>query len=700
MAIKRDNYGKIIIQEFENHLKSQLRNEGYLEIIMYVPDSRARIATINSNDILEYNGNSIIDISSIGDIKRYTNTTIATLEENLWLLDGRFINYQGDQLDGYISNSISNSNGVFTTNPVITVGLASAINAESFSIMLNPAVPTGYPKQIKLTCYDTNNQVVKEITKDIEWQEPSGEVDEDDQPIMITKLLDTLPSVNFDINTQNVYNVNIEFIGTRLPHRRIRVSNIMFGRTIYIDTSKVLNVDYIDKTSFVPDTIPSRKFTFTLENYKGNYNIDNPNNGYVSLEKNRTRVQFRTGYNVAGYEYNNDGTVKMVDDFPVMEREPGVQEIEWDDWKELRLMNIDTNADESVSFECGSVLDTMEDTYTQEQFDGYERTIENIASQILSFEGLDSNTIEWSSDGIKVPKYVDGVLQPYETWEDTEYKQYKIGTPLPEVPCKQIIQLLAFACGATLLIKDNGKIKFANLNLNNPNSFTRQFDWTYKQFESIPAAQELNSIQSIEELSMPKYRSWLVADGDIEFDGWPACSVIGTCKCSAITNEVTYSECLPFGYRLKEGSPVGPTPQQGSLYCRRGIIRVGGLQEGQSVDVEIIGYKVETQEIQERNVTSDSLVLNTQILYKDVPSYQQNGQVDSNHKEMIKEKYLEWYKKKFKYTIQTRGEPLVNAGDYGRIQTQFSQQLNVFILQNHWTFDGAFAGDMEVISLE
>ena len=194
--------------------------------------------------------------------------------------------------------------------------------------------------------------------------------------------------------------------------------------------------------------------------------------------------------------------------------------------------------------------------------------------------------------------------------------------------------------------------------------------------------------------------AWISADGDIEFDGWPACSVIGTCKCSAITNEVTYSECLPFGYRLKEGSPVGPTPQQGSLYCRRGIIRVGGLQEGQSVDVEIIGYKVETQEIQERNVTSDSLVLNTQILYQDVPSYQQNGQVDSSHKEMIKEKYLEWYKKKFKYTIQTRGEPLVNAGDYGRIQTQFSQQLNVFILQNHWTFDGAFAGDMEVISLE
>ena len=70
---------------------------------------------------------------------------------------------------------------------------------------------------------------------------------------------------------------------------------------------------------------------------------------------------------------------------------------------------------------------------------------------------------------------------------------------------------------------------------------------------------------------------------------------------------------------------------------------------------------------------------------------------DSGNK--IKTKYAEWYKKKFKYNITTRGEPLVDAGDYGIIQTQFSEQMPVYILQNHWSFDGTWSGDMEVIAL-
>ena len=81
----------------------------------------------------------------------------------------------------------------------------------------------------------------------------------------------------------------------------------------------------------------------------------------------------------------------------------------------------------------------------------------------------------------------------------------------------------------------------------------------------------------------------------------------------------------------------------------------------------------------------------------DVSSYNSDGSIKQT--EQIKQKYLEWYKKKFKYKIATRGEPLVNAGDYAVIQTQFTQEMPVYILQNHWTFDGAWSGDMEVISL-
>ena len=666
MAIKRNTDGTINMNEFENHLKASSRQEGYLEIIMFTPDPNVRLNSITSDDKLD-----ICNIDSVGDIRKYTNITVATLEENLWLLNSRFPVYQNGKVDGYISNSMSNSNGEFITNPKMTIQLSSSAEAENFSVILNPAVPTGYPKTIKLYCYDKDNNQIGVFTKDLIWTEDSGETDEEGNILYITKTLDTLPSVNFELNLSNLYKVECEFIGTRFGNRRIRVSSIMFGKTIYLNQDQVLNVEFTDKTSFVPDTLPSRTFSFDLNNYDSAYNVDNPNNGYLSLDK-QTRVQFRIGYNVAGYVYNEDGTVKFdsINNLPIVNNEEGLEEIEWDDWKELRLTNVSANADESVTFECGSILDVMTETYTQEVFEGANRTVEYITNNVLSFEGLDEGTVEWSSDD-----------------NSKSYKDYQINTVLPEVSCREIIQRLAFSIGATILIKDNGKIKFANLNLNKPESFTHNFVWDYKDFESIPAAEQLESISDISELSMPKYYSTLKQDGDVSYQGHENQTIITTVQCTSISQEVTYSECLANAARISEKDTSGATLRDDyHLYARRGIINLAGLATGQTASVDIIGYPIETKTIQERNVTSDSLVLETDLLKEDPGN-------------KIKAKYAEWYKKKFKYNITTRGEPLVDAGDYGIIQTQFSERMPVYILQNHWSFDGTWSGDMEVIAL-
>jgi hypothetical protein len=119
---------------------------------------------------------------------------------------------------------------------------------------------------------------------------------------------------------------------------------------------------------------------------------------------------------------------------------------------------------------------------------------------------------------------------------------------------------------------------------------------------------------------------------------------------------------------------------------------------GTEYKIEILGYPVRTKQIQERNVTSDSLILDTKIMNYDINKYDSSGGISES--EQIKRKYLNWYNKKFKYTLTSRGEPLVNAGDYGIIQTQFTGRMPVYILQNHWTFDGSWSGNMEVIALD
>lgn len=696
MAVYRDATGALDMNEFENHLKARVRKEGYVEIIMYTPDLSIQIAKVSSDD-----KSSIADMNTITNIDKYTSNTIATLEENLWLLNGRFLIYQGGTINGYMSNSVSDENGNFSTNPTIKVELSHISKIENFSVMLNSAVPSGYPKSIKVHCYNKNGELLTTVTQNIEWQEDTGETDDNGNPIYITRLLDSLPSVNFEINKENVSYLIIEFVQTRFRHRRIRVSSILFGKTLVLDQDQVTNIDYTDKTSYVCDTLPSRTFSFDVNNYDSTYNIDNPDNGYVKLNR-QTRVRFRIGYNVFGYSYDENGKVIMENGTPVLDYEQEGIEIEWDDWKELRLIDVSANADESATFTSGSVLDIMEDTYTEDVYTGAPRTMQELVEHILAFEGLDLNTVEWSSDTIKKPKYNNGALLPYDQWDDTSYGAYTINTPLPEVQCKQILQLLAFSLGATILLKDNGHIKFANLDIMNRNTFTHNYEWDYQDFESIPAAEQLESVNNLSDISLPKYYSELDRTGDQTYtaqDGtvYANCTVITTANLTSNNNEVTYSDALPVGCRMANDDTSGATVVETALYSKRGVVKLGGYDTG-TAKVEVLGYPIKTTEVQERNATSSSLKLNTQIMNYDINKYNSNGTVAET--EQIKRKYLTWYKKKFKYKLTSRGEPLVDAGDYGIIQTQFTDKMPVYILQNHWSFDGSWDGDMEVIALD
>lgn len=600
----------------QKYLNVTTRAEGYIDIMMYTQDAKVEIANITSNDICTYS-----NIEKLKNIKDYTNTTFATLEENMWLLNGRFVNpTPGVKYNGYVSNSISNENGEFIANPTISIELSTLSQVEDFSLILNSAVPSGYPKSIKCSFYNSNT-LLASLTKDLQNET-------------------ALPNVIFNVNQNNVSKVIIEFIGTRRPKRRIRLSSIMFGRVINLNQDQVVSTDYTDKCSYVPDSIPSRIFSFTMNNYSNLYNIDNPENGYINLDKN-TKVLIRNGYNIHGYDEETQ-SIDNTDD---------IQEIEWDDWKELRLLNITTNED-TCTFECGSVLDMMDDTYTSEMFD-YNRSVESITGKLMQSEGLPDNTIIFSNDD-----------------NGKSYGEYTINTVLPELPVREIIQLLAFSIGATLLIQDDGTIKFANLKLDDLKSFTNHHEFNYKDFESVPAAQQLSHTTNI---SLPKYNS--VVDTNT--------TEITKTKVTQNQVEITYGECVPV-------SALPETKVQNmQLFCRRGNMFVTVSDAEPEIEVTIMGHKIETVQTQERSVTKDTLIIDTKLMKEDPDN-------------KIKEKYKLWYGKRFKYTMDTRGEPLVDAGDIVKIQTPFSGEDNLitgYVLQNHITFDGTWKGDMEVIKL-
>ena len=596
----------------QKYLNTTVRQQAYMDIMMYVPDTSITISSVSSNDLLSYS-----DLSSILDLDKYTSQTLATLEENLWALNGSFINpVQGRQYNGYISNSMSDDNGNFSTIPTITVNLNGSANVEYFSIILNPAVKSAYPKQVSITL-NTGDIFTKDISQETD-----------------------LPNLLFTINKSGVTQLTIKFIGTQTPHRRIRLSTIMFGKLIVLNQDNMINTDYMDKNSYVCDTIPSRTFSFTMNNYDLAYNIDNPDTSAVNLDKN-TKIKIRNGYNIYGWDDENE----------VYYNPDRFTNVEWDDWKNLRLLEVITNNDDTCTFNCGSVLDMMTTTYS---YDRYEpnRTVGYIISQLLNYQGLSTDLITFSTDD-----------------NGKSYADYQINVPLPEMAIREIIQLLAFSVGATILIKDDGTLRFANLNLANSLSFTHQHRFDYHDFTSIPTAQELEHTSNI---SLPKYNS-VVAD-EISTT---------TVHVSAYNTEISYGDCQPTGAVSKDNSQG--TVVSANLYCRKGFLTMTLTSEA-GCDVEVSGYAISTNQTQDRSITSDTLIIDTQLMKE-----------DSDNK--IKKKYQNWYKQKFKYAMQTRGEPLVDAGDWCVIQTPFSEQLNTYVLQNHITFDGAWSGDMEVIAI-
>ena len=328
----------------QTYLNVPTRQEGYLEVIMYVPDPSIKINSVSSDDILQYS-----NIDAIKNIKQYSSTTIATLEKNLWLLIGRFANVpDGTMVPGYISNSMSDENGEFSQNPKIQVDISDNSHIKFFSVMLNPAVPSAYPKTILVHAYDGDN-LIQTFSKDLATTEET--TDEYGEPVLKTILLDTLPTVIFEMNIDGVDRLEIEFIGTQFEHRRIRVSTILFGKVIYLDQDKIVSADFMDKTSYACDTLPSRTFKFDVNNYEHIYDVDNPENGYIELD-NQTIVQFRVGYNTFGYLKNDNDELIMNDrNEPQIDNPGRLSFIEWDDWKELRLVNVYANNDETATFE-------------------------------------------------------------------------------------------------------------------------------------------------------------------------------------------------------------------------------------------------------------------------------------------------------------------------------------------------------------
>lgn len=615
----------------QTDLNESLRGLTNVDIMMFLPNKNvsfpSNAITLNKQ-ALSYTSN----FQSLLEFSNLPQANIATFENNSWILDGSFISPSevygggGDSYTGYISNDLTDDSGDYIINPVISVSLSSTVPLiEYLSIQFASGIDTSYPKTFKIRTYN-KDVLIKEHVYDINTQT-------------------SLPLLVAEIKDENVSYLEFEFVGTVCPHRRSRLNKIMFGKADLVEKNYLQSWEIDDKASLVADSIPTKTLTYSIINYNGDYDIDNPGNK-IPNDYNDVIVLFT-------FSMEKDNLWKYA---PT---------------KIFNLVEISTSSDGVVTFSCGSLLDVLTDTYDHDIYEG-PRTIKDVMYDLLSFSGIGIDQCELN-----------------------EFSDYEINIPLPESPVREIIQRLAFSCGATLTVNDSNKIIFSQKNII-PVSDTPKFMFHQpKPFNSAGVLLEEPKAEALEHTTNIGMYTY---DSKIEDE----ISELGTVDVSTI-NSTRISFSAAAGHAQFDESEL--EKQYASLvrvdevYSQHAIITLTWTENATlPIEVKIYGKKVETTKTMPKTASIDTLLLDSGLALTKPANLIRS---ECRDEELLKRTFFydDWYGAKFKYVLKTRHEYLIKAGDIIYFETPFSDgkpNRVGYVLRNSYS-DSDDSGEMEVV---
>lgn len=179
----------------------------------------------------------------------------ATLEHNLWGLDGTFNYFDETPTDqGYTTSLLSGADGSFGSVPTITIQFSSV------RTMLIPGITITwgnafdeYATSFRITAYNGSTSVFQESVTD--------------NASPVSQIFTALQSYD---------KIVIEIFAWCLPHRRCRVAEVFLGiREIYTK-SNLLSYDHTESADLLSASLPKNEVVFSLDNSTGRWNPSNP----------------------------------------------------------------------------------------------------------------------------------------------------------------------------------------------------------------------------------------------------------------------------------------------------------------------------------------------------------------------------------------------------------------------------------------
>ena len=594
-----------VSEAYTAQIRKSVRDLSYIKIIFGLtdPDADAE-AVVANNGQMPWSENPEIE-----DLRTVDNT-YATLELNRWILNGTQqilpdsapYNYQA-----FVSDKVSDEEGALLASTIFTITFATGYYSFSGLSFTFDSIAEEYPSEINVKGY-LDGALVYENTKSVD-------------------------SVNYEYNERipgvdNFVNkLVISFTKTALPYRRVRVEDLVLGLRKVITSDKLITSTWKRTNDLMNTVLPDESFNFTFFDPNKEYNPDNPEGLWEYIETGQ-QVRFSYGYQL------EDGSIEWI---------PGSRYIT-DGGATIE----NGNTLPQVTFNTVSQIQVLNDIYDEGVYNAIGATFYDLADNLLYRAGV--------HDLYGNKKYI----------LDESLKNYIMYKPLPVLPVKELLQLIANE-GMCLLFTD----RQGYINIVPRKTEISNFAFTFNDI--LTSAPNINKYPFLKNL----YVSYSSVQPESEVT---ELATIDIKNASAELYTIEYSAAT--NIKVSAGSGVTIDEIVG-LYAYRAKLKLTGTGT-----VTISGKKLTSSDYvisKQFNVDGDDCTLETKLL--ESKTHATN--------------YINWMGevlvKRNDYTFADRGFPEIDTCDIIGIDTAYTENKQVNIVGTTITFNGGLSGESEVL---
>lgn len=581
-------------------LKKPKRNLGFLKVKFNIVDPE-------TNPDLSSNSEEIFsDLDNIKEATIPQSKNYATLEKNFWLLNDSQPIYGSEELEQtYVSSYMSDKNCLFSDKACIT--LTSSVYLTTLGLtMVFDSIDKNYAKKLKVKAYRDSTMIM-------------------DKDYTLSSYSDRLIFAdNEELVRWN--KIEIYFIESSLPYRRIRVNQLLFGIMETYTDENLISAESKEKTTMINSELPTHTFKCTIDNMNKLFNPDNPQGWYRYILQQQP-ISYEWGYQL------DDGT------------------IEWILGGKMLLTGSVEVGENQVSFSTTSLINYLTKVYKKGVYNSSGRSLYDLAVDVLEDSNIDSSQ--------------------YNLWSGL--KSIKTDAPLPKLEARQLLQIIATTGNCILFTNRENVINIQPFNyVLNPDGMSYDF---ITSNPVVKVQSELhNTIIYINHYSKEDNVSELFKNESLEITGTK-------------TIEIEYDLATDISATITGGTIVNA-----NYYGRYAILKITNTGED-TISLKVSGKKINnSQTIDSKQFNDDG----ENIEYKNDLITQM---VESSKETKLKDFIGNWYNNRNIYSFENRGDIVKDTREIIPIETDFSNSLIGYLVENNINYDGAWSGNSVVVKV-